>query len=377
MEKKPMRAVRCKNGDWFDLSTYDRCPVCGEEPYGSVGRADKKRRWFWQKKKKCQPPVPAPKPISPAPIPEPTPHVLTIRCEKCGYNLSTGALFCGRCGARIDDGTLPIYDDITQAMRTEKNKKESDDVTQALFQSDRKDEDDTIAWFETKNRQESDDETQAFFQSNCNDGDDITQALFEVGNRSDADNLTQASYQTDIKYEDDTTQALFEVKSPQESDDLTQASFQTDTKFEDDTTQAVFMKNTSEKIVPNENREDDRKSIVAPSNRSNPVVGCLVAIKGMHAGKSFSIFPGKCSIGRNETNKIVLNGDKSVSREQHAWIIFEPRSGEFLLLPGMQSGLTYHNGQNIMQAVALVNRDTIEIGSNTFTFLDLYNEKNN
>lgn len=68
---------------------------------------------------------------------------------------------------------------------------------------------------------------------------------------------------------------------------------------------------------------ENKTSSFAPL--ADPVVGWLVCIKGNHFGESFNIAAARNSIGRSETNHIVLMKDNSVSREKHAWIVYEPK----------------------------------------------------
>ena len=102
-----------------------------------------------------------------------------------------------------------------------------------------------------------------------------------------------------------------------------------------------------------------------------PVVGWLVCIGGPNLGQSFNIYAGRNSLGRSNNNKIVVNKDRSISREKHAWIIYEPKNGEFFALPGDSSGLTYVNEQNIMQATKLEKWSYIDVGNTRLTLVPL------
>lgn len=104
---------------------------------------------------------------------------------------------------------------------------------------------------------------------------------------------------------------------------------------------------------------------------TDPVVGWLVCIQGRHIGESFNILSARNSIGRNDTNRIVLSKDNGVSREKHAWIVYEPKQKVFYLQPGESSGLTYLNDENIMVSKVLAPRDKIEVGESAFIFVPL------
>lgn len=109
-------------------------------------------------------------------------------------------------------------------------------------------------------------------------------------------------------------------------------------------------------------------------NDTEPVVGWLVCVKGRHFGESFQIAAGRNSVGRGVSNKIVLNKDNSVSREKHAWIVYEPKHREFFLQPGEGSGLSYLNGENIMAATKLKAKDMLEFGEGIYLLIPLCGE---
>ena len=112
-------------------------------------------------------------------------------------------------------------------------------------------------------------------------------------------------------------------------------------------------------------------------NRSadaEPVVGWLVCLKGKHFGESFNISSGRNSIGRNDTCKIVLFKDNSVSREKHAWLTYEPKKREFYIQPGESSGLSYLNGDTVMDAKKINANDILEFGDGQYLFVPLCGE---
>lgn len=109
---------------------------------------------------------------------------------------------------------------------------------------------------------------------------------------------------------------------------------------------------------------------------TDPVCGWLVCIKGKHFGKCFNIYSGSNSIGRTSSNRIVISDEESISREKHAWIIYEPRKREFYIKPGEGSGLTYLNEENILESKKLNSGDKLEFSETTaFAFMALCGEK--
>ena len=104
---------------------------------------------------------------------------------------------------------------------------------------------------------------------------------------------------------------------------------------------------------------------------AEPVTGWLVCIGGKHLGKDFKIVTGRNSVGRNSSNYIHLENEESVSREKHAWIIYEPRKRQFYVQPGESSGLTYVNDDTVLESRQLKHGDILEFGDTKFIFIPL------
>ena len=108
---------------------------------------------------------------------------------------------------------------------------------------------------------------------------------------------------------------------------------------------------------------------------TEPVVGWLVAVKGEHMGECFNIYSGKSSMGRSQNNRIVFSKDGQISREKHAFIMFEPKKREFFIQSGDSSGLTYLNDENVIGSKKINAFDIIELGGSQFVFVPLCCEK--
>lgn len=100
-----------------------------------------------------------------------------------------------------------------------------------------------------------------------------------------------------------------------------------------------------------------------------PVVGWLVCVEGVDIGKSYNLKAGRNFIGRSSTNDVVLSDDNSVSREKHAIVIYDPKSRNFMVQPGMSSELFYVNDEVILQAVPINDRDFISVGKTKLMFV--------
>ncbi len=106
-------------------------------------------------------------------------------------------------------------------------------------------------------------------------------------------------------------------------------------------------------------------------------VGWLVALNGAHVGQDFRLKTGKNFIGRGENMDIALTGDKSVSRDRHAIIIYEPRKHTYLIQPGESSGLVYRNDDLVLDPVQIEAHDKITVGDVDLLFIPLCSENFN
>lgn len=107
----------------------------------------------------------------------------------------------------------------------------------------------------------------------------------------------------------------------------------------------------------------------------DPVVGWLVCIKGPSRGRDYRIRSGRNSIGRSEAMDVQIQGDDTVSRENHAFMVFEPRKRTFSIRPGDGRGLVYLNGEEVIQASEIKGYDLVELGETQLLFMPLCGEK--
>ncbi len=112
-----------------------------------------------------------------------------------------------------------------------------------------------------------------------------------------------------------------------------------------------------------------------PGNvKGEPVVGWLVCITGEDAGKSFELKSGRNFIGRASNMDVVLASDKSVSRDKHAIILYEPRKRIFLAQPGESRELFYVNEEVVLNTQQLNVHDKILVGSTELIFVPFCGE---
>lgn len=111
------------------------------------------------------------------------------------------------------------------------------------------------------------------------------------------------------------------------------------------------------------------------SNNVEPVVGWIVCVKGEYMGESFPLKSGRNNIGRSLSMDIALAKEKSVSREKHAAIVFEPHQKKFFIQGGESSGLTYVNNELVMVFREIFDYDMITLGESEFAFIHFVGDK--
>jgi pSer/pThr/pTyr-binding forkhead associated (FHA) protein len=121
--------------------------------------------------------------------------------------------------------------------------------------------------------------------------------------------------------------------------------------------------NETEIAVPTQGR----KSV------GGPVVGWVVATDGLHKGQDFPLKAGKNFIGRSEDMDISLE-DKTISRDRHAVIVYDPKSNVFLVAPGDARELFYLNGEVVLATQQIKAYDVISLGKTQLTFVPFCND---
>lgn len=112
----------------------------------------------------------------------------------------------------------------------------------------------------------------------------------------------------------------------------------------------------------------------ASSGGFEPVTGWLVCVKGGNYGKAFEIKAGQSSIGRDSSMDICIK-EEGVTREKHAFLIFEPKKRQFFLRGGDGSGLTYCNDEMVTAMVPLKAYDKLQLGDAEFLFVPFCGEQ--
>jgi FHA domain len=122
------------------------------------------------------------------------------------------------------------------------------------------------------------------------------------------------------------------------------------------------------------NSDDAPTQRYSPSGKPSdsqidPVVGWLVCIEGVDRGRDYRIRAQRNFIGRDVGMDICIAGDDSISRINHATLIYDPRGNAFRIAPGDAHGMTYLNNEAVDVPTPLKPYDTIELGPHGSTKL--------
>jgi len=104
-----------------------------------------------------------------------------------------------------------------------------------------------------------------------------------------------------------------------------------------------------------------------------PVTGWLVCIQGAQRGSDFRLHSGKNFLGRSPSMDIVLADDKTVSRDKHCSVVYDPKGNHFYLAPE-KGNIVLRNGNMVERAEILQERDTLQLGETILQFIPFCQE---
>lgn len=107
----------------------------------------------------------------------------------------------------------------------------------------------------------------------------------------------------------------------------------------------------------------------------DPVVGWLVCIEGTNKGRDYRLHSDLNKLGRAPNMDVCIEGDETISRENHCQIAFSPRSKSFSIIPGTGRNLIYLNGQDVLSAMPLKAYDRLDLGESSLLFLPFCTDK--
>lgn len=104
-----------------------------------------------------------------------------------------------------------------------------------------------------------------------------------------------------------------------------------------------------------------------------PVTGWLVCQNGGERGKDYRLHTGKNFVGRSNSMDVCLIDDKSISRDRHCSVTYDPKGNAFYV--SAEGGNTvYVNGGLLEGAKRLVTEDEITIGETKLVFVEYCKE---
>lgn len=100
-------------------------------------------------------------------------------------------------------------------------------------------------------------------------------------------------------------------------------------------------------------------------------IGWLVCIEGNMRGESFPIYDQKNYIGRGSHMNICLSKEPTVSRENHACIVYEKDTKALLIKPCNTKNIILLNDALLTDTQPLQNRNLIQLGDCVLLFVAL------
>jgi hypothetical protein len=109
----------------------------------------------------------------------------------------------------------------------------------------------------------------------------------------------------------------------------------------------------------------------------DPVVGWLVCIKGTNKGRDYRLHSDLNKVGRAPNMDVCIEGDETISRENHCQIAYSTRSKSFNVVPGDGRNLIYLNDKEVLSAAPLKSYDRLDLGESSFYFVPFCTDRIN
>ena len=105
---------------------------------------------------------------------------------------------------------------------------------------------------------------------------------------------------------------------------------------------------------------------------ANPPVGWLVIVAGPGMGRVATLGVGNNAIGRDAKQRIPLDhGDRTISRSNHAVVVYDPRGRQFFVQSGSGTNLTYVNDELVLGSRELEPFAHVRVGKTVLRFVPL------
>lgn len=130
------------------------------------------------------------------------------------------------------------------------------------------------------------------------------------------------------------------------------------------------------KAAPARSSIDEGHTIAVVKKKTgiDPVVGWLVCVKGPDRGRDYQIRSEKNAVGRSDSMDICVAGDETISRNDHAFVVYDPKKNLFRIQAGLSRGLVYLNGEEVVSSETMKAYDRVEMGESSFVFVPFCGE---
>lgn len=119
---------------------------------------------------------------------------------------------------------------------------------------------------------------------------------------------------------------------------------------------------------------DDKKKVQSKTSFMMPV-GLVMVVDGPGRGHCFALQAGMSTIGRADDQTVSLDfGDRAISRQNHAAIVYDAKTHEFLLGHGGKANLVRLNGKPVVVTEPMEDGASIQIGETTMRFVAICND---
>jgi len=115
------------------------------------------------------------------------------------------------------------------------------------------------------------------------------------------------------------------------------------------------------------NSVEDQELMVKRSAEADLTVGWLVCLEGGSRGRDYRVVSGRNMVGRDYSMDICIQGDETISRENHCAVVYDDKHNLFYILP--VNNMVYKDDKLLTEAVELKTGDEFVIGESRFVFV--------
>lgn len=122
---------------------------------------------------------------------------------------------------------------------------------------------------------------------------------------------------------------------------------------------------------------DDNKTmgLMKKSLGIDPIVGWLVCVDGVDKGRDYKLFGKINTIGRSMKMDVCIEGDDTISSENHARLSYSEKNNRFNLIPADSTNIIYLNGEEVFVPTIIKAYDIIDFGQTKLIFIPLCSDK--